>query len=117
LAERAVKTVSAWQRAMGLMFRKSLPEGEALWIIPCNGVHTWFMRFPIDIVVLDKELRVLAMRRAVKPWRMVLPMKGAKSVLELEAGAAEGLAVGEKCRVSRDEGNGLESADFADERR
>ena len=88
---------------MGLMFQKSLPEGAALWIIPCNGVHTWFMRFPIDIVVLDKDLNVLAVRHAVKTWRMVLPMKGAKSVLELEAGAAKGLAVGEKVAFSADD--------------
>ncbi|TML60208.1 MAG: DUF192 domain-containing protein, partial [Actinobacteria bacterium] len=53
----------------GLLGRTSLPDGEGLLLKPCGSVHTFFMRFPIDVVFLDRELSVVAVSAEVAPWR------------------------------------------------
>jgi uncharacterized membrane protein (UPF0127 family) len=73
-------------RAVGLLGRNHLDPGEGLWITPCHGVHTWFMRFSIDVLSLDEEGVVVDAVSVLKPWRMRLPKAGAHSVLELPAG-------------------------------
>ncbi len=75
-------------RAVGLLATKHLPQDRGLWIVPCKDVHTWFMRFSIDVVFLSKDNRVLAVRENVKPFRFVLGPKGTVSVLELASGVA-----------------------------
>jgi uncharacterized membrane protein (UPF0127 family) len=77
---------------LGLMFRKGLAEGEALLIDPCSSVHTFFMRFPIDVLFLDKEGRVVKIAAGLKPYRAALG-KGCKRVLEMAAGGAAGAGV------------------------
>ncbi|WP_416394982.1 DUF192 domain-containing protein [Allohahella sp. A8] len=72
-------------RLRGLMGKASLPEGEALMFTPCSSVHTFFMRFAIDVVYLDKERRIVKICEQLKPWRMSLCF-GARSVVELNAG-------------------------------
>jgi len=79
------------QRLLGLMFRRQLLPGHALLLSPCGSVHTAFMRFAIDVVYLDAEFRVLAMRAHMQPWRMSWGPRGARHVLELAAGGAAGL--------------------------
>jgi uncharacterized protein len=76
----------------GLLGRKALAPDEGLLLTPETAVHTWFMRFAIDVVFLEADLTVLGMREAVKPWRMTA-WRGARSVLELPAGACERLGV------------------------
>lgn len=73
------------QRRRGLLGRTELAEGAGLWISPCESVHTWGMRFPIDLVFLDRENRVQKMRADVRPWRISACLS-AHSVLELPAG-------------------------------
>jgi uncharacterized membrane protein (UPF0127 family) len=76
-------------RTRGLMFRKSLAEGEGLDIRPCGSIHMMFMRFPIDAVFYDREFRVTKVASNVKPWTgMAFGGKGAHGVIELPAGAA-----------------------------
>lgn len=72
-------------RRKGLLGRQGLAPGEGLWIRPCEAVHTFFMRFPIDLVYLDRSLRVRKLRSNVGPWRMSACLS-AHSVLELPAG-------------------------------
>ncbi len=84
-AAEAAKTSSA--RRKGLLGRDGLPEGGGLWIVPCESVHTFFMRFPIDLVYLDRGKIVRKVRHAVPAWRLSLCL-GAHSILELPAGAA-----------------------------
>lgn len=72
---------------MGLMGRKGLDEGEALYIAPCSSIHTFFMRFPIDVAFVDRENRVVKVAEAVKPWRVLMGAKGAHAVVELSAGS------------------------------
>lgn len=84
----------------GLLGRRSLSWDEGLWLEPASSVHTWFMRFPIDVVFVDRESRVVRIVQALPAWRMAAK-RGARSVLELPAGAAErwGLAEGDVLRL------------------
>jgi uncharacterized protein len=84
----------------GLLGRRSLPWDEGLWLEPAGSVHTWFMRFPIDVVFVDRELRIVRIVESLPPWRMAAK-RGARSALELPAGAAErcGLAEGDVLRL------------------
>jgi len=78
---------SASKRNKGLLGRKGLAAGEGLWIIPCESVHTFFMRFPIDLVYLDRNNRIKKVRASVPPWRLSACLS-AHSILELPAGTA-----------------------------
>jgi uncharacterized protein len=82
-------------RLLGLMFKPRLPDHEGLLIEPCASVHTFWMRFSIDVLFIDKQGRVCAIHEAVKPFRVAF-MVGAHAVLELNAGEAarHGLKVG-----------------------
>jgi uncharacterized membrane protein (UPF0127 family) len=72
-------------RMRGLMGRPGLPAGEGLLLTPAPAIHTAFMRFPIDALFLDSELRVLDIRESLAPWRLA-SKRTARSVLELAAG-------------------------------
>jgi hypothetical protein len=86
IADRVTVATTHAQRAIGLLSRSHLEPGEALWISPCRGVHTCFMRFSIDILAMDKDGVVVDAVTMLKPWRFRLPKAGAYSVLELPAG-------------------------------
>ncbi len=73
------------RRRKGLLGRNGLEAGEGLWIVPCEAVHTFAMRFPIDLVYLDRKRRVLKVRHSVPPARISGCLR-AHSVLELPAG-------------------------------
>ena len=75
------------RRMRGLLGRSELLPEEALLLRPAPSVHTFFMRFPIDVVFLDRDLTVLRVAHAVRPWRAV-SCRRARSVLELAAGEA-----------------------------
>ena len=87
LATQLEKAHTGARRRKGLLGRECLPPGEGLWIAPCESVHTFFMRFPIDLVYLDRKLRVKKVRHSVGAWRMSACFS-AHSVLELPAGTA-----------------------------
>jgi uncharacterized membrane protein (UPF0127 family) len=74
------------RRFMGLMFRRKLPEGSGLLLLPCGSIHMCFMRMALDIVYTDARFRVLAVEENLKPWRVGKFVKGAKAVLELPVG-------------------------------
>lgn len=90
-----------WARGKGLLGRKSLGSEQALWIRRCNSIHTFFMKFTIDCVFLDKNQKVKAVYSRVKPFRMVWPVWGASSVIEFPAGRAQELniQIGEELHV------------------
>ena len=93
---------------MGLMGRKSLPAGHALWLPGDNGIHMFFMRFAIDAVFLGKPgpdgaAAVVAAKRGLRPWTGMVPLvRGAAGVLELPAGVidASGTVVGDIVRLA-----------------
>jgi uncharacterized protein len=72
-------------RMKGLLGRKELPVGSGLWIRPASSIHMFFMRFPIDAVFLDRDLRVVGVAESLRPWRVAW-RRGAHIVLELPAG-------------------------------
>lgn len=91
---------TARKRALGLMGRKRLGADEGLWLEPCNGIHTFFMRFPLDVLILDAQGQALRTLTGVRPWRFCLPMRGGRTVVELPAGtlAAQEIQVGRRYR-------------------
>jgi len=82
-----------FSRFLGQMGKKS-PDG-ALLITRCSSIHTFFMRVTIDAVFLDSSARVVRIIAGLKPWRIVLPVAGAASTLELESGSAYRLGIKE----------------------
>jgi uncharacterized protein len=88
LAESADLADSSAKRQKGLLGRDSLPVGHGLWIVPCESVHTFGMRFPIDVLYLDRKKRVRKTRSSMVPWRVSMCLL-AHSVLELPAGVIE----------------------------
>jgi hypothetical protein len=89
------------ERALGLLIRKELPESDVLWIVPCTGIHTCFMRFTIDVLFLNKDNQVLRVASEVVPWRFVFAPRGTHSVIELAAGNAQrsGIVTGDVLRI------------------
>ena len=89
------------RRMRGLLGRTGLETGEGLLIRPTNAIQMWFMRFPIDAVFLSKDGTVLRIAADLQPWRMAA-CRGARSVLELRAGAcaAHGLNVGDPIHLT-----------------
>ncbi|MHC1697400.1 MAG: DUF192 domain-containing protein [Geobacteraceae bacterium] len=73
-------------RMKGLLGKDKLDAGKGLLIRPCNGIHTFFMKFPIDAAFLDKDNRIVALVRSFPPQRMTRIYLKAASVLELPAG-------------------------------
>ena len=109
VAARVGKADDHESRGRGLLGRTSLdPDeglwivlGEGLWIVHCPTIHTFFMKFPIDVVFLDKELRVARVIEGMKPWRLSPWMPSAASVLELAGGILKGsVAVGDQLEIA-----------------
>jgi uncharacterized protein len=96
LCERCSIASTPLARMRGLLGRDSLPCDEGLLLRPASSIHTGFMRFPIDAVFLDRDGAVVAIERALAPWRTAR-RRGARAVLELAAGECDrrGLAVGD----------------------
>ena len=92
------------RRLRGLMWRGSLPVGTGLLLRPAGSVHTCFMRFPIDVVVLDRSMRVLRVVEGLRPWRATAARRG-RSVLEMPAGEARraGIATGDVLAVEQED--------------
>ncbi len=70
LADRAQIADSSKTRKIGLLKHERLEPGDGLWITPCEGVHTVGMKFPIDVLYLDKQRKVVKIRAAMPRWRM-----------------------------------------------
>jgi uncharacterized membrane protein (UPF0127 family) len=97
VCERCVLADTAFTRMRGLLGRRSLPSDEGILLKPASSVHMAFMRFPIDAVFLDRELRVVKIADDLRPWRAA-GSRGAKAVLEIPAGEAgrRGVRVGDR---------------------
>jgi uncharacterized membrane protein (UPF0127 family) len=87
LADRALIADSSKTRNVGLLKHDRLEPGDGLWITPCEGVHTIGMKFPIDVLFLDKRRKVVKIRASMPRWRMSACI-WAHSVLELPSGMA-----------------------------
>lgn len=88
VCERCALASTPLARTRGLLGRSELPPGEGILLRPAGSIHTAFMRFAIDAVFLDRELRVVRIARNLSPWRLAVA-RGARAVLELPAGESE----------------------------
>ena len=98
VCERCKLAVTFWTKFRGLMGHASLPADEGMLFRPAGSIHMFFMRFPIDVVFCDDELRVVKVVRDLKPWRMAAA-RGAKVTIELAVGVASGLEPGIALRL------------------
>ena len=88
VAHTLLRAFDSASRNQGLLKRDFLEEGSALVIAPTNAIHTFFMRFAIDVAFVARDGRVLKVRRAMRPWRMSAAW-GGFAVVELAAGALD----------------------------
>jgi uncharacterized protein len=93
LVEELFLALGPWSRLRGLLGYSPLLAFQGLLLRPCNGVHSFFMRFPIDVLFLDRGGQVVAMRPELRPWRMTPLFGEAYATLELAAGQIETTAV------------------------
>jgi hypothetical protein len=93
-----------WTRFRGLLGLSGddFRNGSGLWIVPCHGVHTLGMKFPIDVVYLDGSMTVIHVQAGVRPWRFAPVRRRAASVLELpcHAAAETGTLVGDRIEIT-----------------
>ena len=87
-------------RFRGLMLRKRLPASHGLLIAPCNSIHMCFMRFAIDAIFIDKDYKVLKVARNVKPWIGLAWCWKAWGVVEVSAGEAKDVRIGDTITYS-----------------
>jgi uncharacterized membrane protein (UPF0127 family) len=90
-------------RMVGLLRDTMLAHGDGLWIVPCNSIHSFFMKFTFDAVFLDKNERVVHLVREMKPWRISKIAFAARSVLELPPGliSQTGTELGDQFEMKR----------------
>lgn len=86
LATKVRKADSFLTRLLGLLKRRKMGPEEALWLVPSKGIHTIGMKFPIDVIFLDKDNRVVDLVRALVPYRATRIHLNSHSVLELPRG-------------------------------
>jgi uncharacterized membrane protein (UPF0127 family) len=82
-----------FSRFRGLMGRKSIGQNEAMVFPQCNSIHTFFMRFPIDVVMVDSNGTVVDIVSSLSPWRLLMPRWKAKHVIELRAERSRELGI------------------------
>jgi uncharacterized protein len=93
-----------WARLVGLLRTEGSAFlcGQGLWIVPCRGVHTVAMRYPVDVIYLDTENTVVHVEENVKPWRLTPLRTDAQTVLELPSHMAwnTGTSIGDSIEIS-----------------
>ncbi len=103
LAENVRVASTHWTRFRGLIGtdKSAFQPGQALWIVPCRGVHTMAMDFPLDVIYLDQAGCAVDVHTGVKPWRFAPVRLRAASVLELPAGVVQrsGTAIGDQIEI------------------
>jgi uncharacterized membrane protein (UPF0127 family) len=114
LATRLSMAGTHWSRLRGLMWRDatSFPTGDGLWIIPSRGVHTFAMKFPIDVIYLDNKKIVVHIEQGLKPWRVAPVSMRTASVLELPDNTLQssGTTVGDQIEIALEPARGANTA-------
>lgn len=100
LAERSRWADRAWSRMRGLLGQNELPPGEGMVLVPCWSVHSFFLRFPIDVIYLDRERTVVKTVGALKPFRASLGGRSVHYAVEVPPGTVRqsGTSVGDRLR-------------------
>lgn len=97
ICEKVELANNFYKRFMGLMYRKSMEENEGLLLDPCNQIHTFGMKFPIDTITISRDNIITKIDVKVGPGKVRPKVKDGKKVLELTAGTCEkyGLELGD----------------------
>jgi len=85
MAARVRVADTTWSRLVGLLGQSSLEADSGLWITPSNSIHTFGMRFPFDVVFINRSCKVVGLRAGIRPYRITFPNFKAWSVFELPA--------------------------------
>jgi uncharacterized protein len=103
LATQLSIAATHWSRLRGLMCTEadSFHTGQGLWIVPSRGVHTFAMRFPIDVVYLNEDKTVVHLEQDLKPWRVAAVRMQAASVIELPCNIlhSTGTSIGDEIEI------------------
>lgn len=101
IANKLTTAHSFFSRLRGLMFSKSLLEGQGLHIQPCRSIHTFFMNYPIDVLYLNKDLEIVGTDETLQPSKIGQVHKNGHSVLELPSGTIQksGTKVGHQIKI------------------
>lgn len=86
------------KRFLGFMFRKK-PHYETILIKPCNSIHTFFMKFPIDVLFVNEDMKVVKKIEDLKPGKIIMPQKKAKMVIEGSAGMFKNVEEGAQVNI------------------
>jgi uncharacterized membrane protein (UPF0127 family) len=90
-----------WSRLIGLQFRRRLENGAGLLLVPCSSLHTCFVRFAIDVVFLDRDGCVLAVRSSLRTWRFAIGPRLSHATLEMPSGSVS-VVIGERLKITSD---------------
>jgi len=103
VGERIRVAETGLTRIVGLLGERELLSGDGLLIVPSQSIHTWGMRFPIDIAILDNEWKVIAIRPDMRPFQMTRMFWKAAAVLELPSGTLDATStrVGDTIELGR----------------
>lgn len=101
IAQKVELATTFWQRGLGLMGRREMKPGTALILKPCNAIHTWFMRFTIDVLFCSEDGIILRCAAGIRPWRIGPVCYKAQYTVELPAGTirASGLREGQTIKI------------------
>ena len=101
VADEVAEAATMVSRGLGLMFRRELAAGHGLAITPCNSIHMFFMRFPLDVAFVDREGTVLRVYQGIRPWRVSRVVRRARTAYELPAGTLQraGVVAGSTLRL------------------
>lgn len=101
IAENILYANSMYKRFIGLMGKNEINHNEGVFLTPCNSIHMMFMKFPLDIIFLDRKNKVIHITENIKPWQISRIVFKAQSVLEVMAGKARetDLQVGDKIEI------------------
>jgi len=105
LGDRVEVADTSAKRRTGLLKHARLERGQGLWIVPCESVHSFFMKFPIDLVYLDRAKKVRRTRKGMAPWRISACLT-AHSILELPEGTIteSGTEPGDQLELENNDG-------------
>lgn len=105
VGHRIAEAYSFLRRLRGLMLTRSLSEGSGLHIRPCRAVHSFFMKYPIDVLHLDEEDHIVGIQQRLEPGNFGAVFQGTRSVVELPAGTLESasIRIGQKAVFARNQ--------------
>ncbi len=100
ISEKMKRAESFFDRLIGLMFRRQMIGFDSLLVTNTNSIHTFFMRYSIDVLFVDKEFRIIKIYRSIKPWRMTRMVWKARHALELMSGTVpENVEAGDRLEI------------------